>query len=184
MTTSNNSATGSHALPVAISLPQISTHQTINSQKRCLQNLSQLLINGIENVEAIDPEFSELDIFDALFEREKLGSTAIGHGCALPHGRIEGLTKPQFATLTLAEPLDFDAPDGEPVDVILGLIVPSASASDTASKAAEQHLQLLATLASFLENEDNRTFLRHETVASKVQAYLETSLTQAWEQAT
>ena len=78
-------------------------------------------------------------VYDALFAREKLGSTALGLGVAIPHGRIKGLKQATAAFLRLAAPVQFDAPDGKPVDLIFVLLVPEA--------ANEQHLQLLSELA-------------------------------------
>jgi PTS system nitrogen regulatory IIA component len=78
-------------------------------------------------------------VYDALFAREKLGSTALGLGVAIPHGRIKGLKKAVGAFVRLATPVQFDAPDGKPVDLVFVLLVPEA--------ANEQHLQLLSELA-------------------------------------
>jgi PTS system nitrogen regulatory IIA component len=78
-------------------------------------------------------------VYDALFAREKLGSTALGQGIAIPHGRIKGLKEARGAFLRLAVPVQFDAPDGKPVDSIFVLLVPES--------ATEHHLQLLSELA-------------------------------------
>lgn len=78
-------------------------------------------------------------VYDALFDREKLGSTGLGQGVAIPHGRIKGLKKPLAAFLQLATPVQFDAPDGAPVKLVFVLLVPEA--------ANERHLQLLSELA-------------------------------------
>jgi len=78
-------------------------------------------------------------VYDALFAREKLGSTGLGQGIAIPHGRIKGLKEARGAFLRLAAPVQFDAPDGKPVDMIFVLLVPES--------ATEHHLQLLSELA-------------------------------------
>ena len=78
-------------------------------------------------------------VYDALFAREKLGSTGLGQGIAIPHGRIKGLKEARGAFLRLATPVQFDAADGKPVDMIFVLLVPEA--------ATEHHLQLLSELA-------------------------------------
>lgn len=78
-------------------------------------------------------------VYDALFAREKLGSTGLGQGIAIPHGRIKGLKEARGAFLRLAAPVQFDAADGKPVDMVFVLLVPEA--------ATEQHLQLLSELA-------------------------------------
>jgi PTS system nitrogen regulatory IIA component len=78
-------------------------------------------------------------VYDALFAREKLGSTGLGMGIAIPHGRIKGLKEARAAFLRLATPVQFDATDGKPVDMVFVLLVPEA--------ATEHHLQLLSELA-------------------------------------
>lgn len=78
-------------------------------------------------------------VYDALFAREKLGSTGLGLGVAIPHGRIKGLKKAVGAFFRLAAPVQFDAPDGKPVELVFILLVPES--------ANEQHLQLLSELA-------------------------------------
>jgi PTS system nitrogen regulatory IIA component len=83
-------------------------------------------------------------VYDALFAREKLGSTGLGQGVAIPHGRIKGLKKPLGAFIRLETPVQFDAPDGAPVNLIFVLLVPEA--------ANEQHLQLLSGLAQLFSD--------------------------------
>lgn len=83
-------------------------------------------------------------VYDALFAREKLGSTALGQAIAIPHGRIKGLKAPLGAFVRLETPVQFDAPDGQPVSLIFVLLVPEA--------ANEQHLQLLSELAQMFSD--------------------------------
>jgi len=78
-------------------------------------------------------------IFDSLFAREKLGSTGLGQGIAIPHGRIKGLKQASGAFMRLANPVPFDSPDGRPVNLLFVLLVPE--------QATEQHLQILSELA-------------------------------------
>lgn len=78
-------------------------------------------------------------IFDSLFAREKLGSTGLGQGVAIPHGRIKGLKQAVGAFMRLANPVPFDSPDGRPVDLLFVLLVPE--------QATEEHLQILSELA-------------------------------------
>jgi nitrogen PTS system EIIA component len=78
-------------------------------------------------------------VFDSLFAREKLGSTGLGQGIAIPHGRIKGLKEATGAFLRLAAPVPFDSPDGKPVTLLFVLLVPE--------QATEQHLQILSELA-------------------------------------
>jgi len=83
-------------------------------------------------------------VYDALFAREKLGSTGLGQGIAIPHGRIKGLKEARGAFLRLATPVQFDAPDGNPVALIFVLLVPET--------ATEHHLQLLSELAQMFSD--------------------------------
>lgn len=78
-------------------------------------------------------------IFDSLFAREKLGSTGLGQGVAIPHGRIKGLKQAAGALIRLATPIPFDSPDGRPVTLLFVLLVPE--------QATEEHLQILSELA-------------------------------------
>ena len=83
-------------------------------------------------------------VFDSLFAREKLGTTALGQGVAIPHGRIKGLKEALGAFLRLAQPVPFDAPDGNPVNLVFVLLVPE--------KATEKHLQILSELAQMFSD--------------------------------
>lgn len=78
-------------------------------------------------------------IFDSLFARERLGSTGLGQGIAIPHGRIKGLRKASGAFIRLQQPIPFDAPDGRPVKLMFVLLVPE--------QATEEHLQILSEVA-------------------------------------
>lgn len=83
---------------------------------------------------------SQTLVFDSLFAREKLGSTGLGQGIAIPHGRIKGLKQATGAFIRLAEAIAFDAPDGRPVAQLFVLLVPE--------QATEEHLQILSELAT------------------------------------
>ena len=87
-------------------------------------------------------------VFDSLFAREKLGSTGLGQGIAIPHGRIKGLKDALGAFIRLAEPVPFDAPDGRPVSLLFVLLVPE--------QANEHHLQLLSELAQMFSDRSFR----------------------------
>ncbi|MHB1188222.1 PTS sugar transporter subunit IIA [Thiobacillus sp.] len=89
------------------------------------------------------------DIFTSLFERERLGSTALGYGIAIPHGRIKGLKDACGAFYRLKSPLEFDAPDNQPVSLCFILLVPK--------DANERHLQILGELAQLFGDEAMRT---------------------------
>jgi PTS system nitrogen regulatory IIA component len=87
-------------------------------------------------------------VFDSLFARERLGSTGLGQGVAIPHGRIKGLKDALGAFLRLAQPVPFDSPDGNPVGLAFVLLVPE--------KATEKHLQILSELAQMFSDKTLR----------------------------
>lgn len=94
---------------------------------------------------------SRSQVYDALFEREKLGSTGLGMGFALPHGRIKGLKDPLLLFVRLCNPIPFESPDGEMVRLVLVLLVPT--------NATEEHLNLLSETASRFSQEAIRNQL-------------------------
>lgn len=104
------------------------------------------------------------DWFLALIEREKLGSTGLGHGVALPHARISGIDSPTACFIRLKTPVDFDSQDSQAVDLIFGLFVPE--------KSNETHLQILASIAERFNNETIRQSLREENDAETVLSLL------------
>ena len=87
-------------------------------------------------------------VFDSLFARERLGSTGLGQGVAIPHGRIKGLREAVAAFVRLSIPVPFDSPDGKPVKLLFVLLVPE--------QATEQHLQILSELAQMFSDPDLR----------------------------
>jgi len=120
-----------------IKLEHLACQLDLSSKKRVLQHLGEMLSAGAGD---ISPD----SVFDHLLERERLGSTGMGHGIALPHARIEGLAEARGGFIRLVEGVDFGAVDGEPVDMIFGLLVPG--------EATEAHLKLLATLAGLFRD--------------------------------
>ena len=92
------------------------------------------------------------EVFDSLFAREKLGSTALGYGIAIPHGRIKHLADTTCVFLRLKNAIAFDAPDGQPVDLVFLLLAPAA--------ATDLHLQILGELAAMFSDEAFRASLR------------------------
>ena len=111
----------------------------ISSKKRLLEKLSHLL--GLGAI-GYDP----MEIFNRLIERERLGSTGLGHGVALPHGRFGDKDKTTGAFIKLDKGVDFDCPDGEPADLLFALLVPE--------QHTNEHLQVLASLAGMFSNDD------------------------------
>jgi PTS system nitrogen regulatory IIA component len=103
-------------------------------------------------------------VFDALLARERLGSTGLGQGIAIPHGRIKGLREAIGAFLRLAVPVQFDSPDGKPVNLLFVLLVPEA--------ATEQHLQILSELAEMFSDRALRESLGSIADAARIHELL------------
>ncbi|MFA5704023.1 MAG: PTS IIA-like nitrogen regulatory protein PtsN [Advenella sp.] len=99
-------------------------------------------------------------VFDSLFSRERLGSTALGHGVAVPHGRISKLKQATAAFMRLANPIPFDSPDGQNVQLLIILLVPES--------ATQQHLEILAEVARILSNDTIRHQLLSESDPAKI----------------
>jgi PTS system nitrogen regulatory IIA component len=107
-----------------------------SSKKRAFEEAGLLF----ENLHGL----SRALITDSLFARERLGSTGLGHGVAIPHGRIKGLKAPMAAVVQLAQPIGFDAPDEQPVGLLIFLLVPEA--------ATQKHLEILSEIAELLSD--------------------------------
>ena len=103
-------------------------------------------------------------VFDSLFARERLGSTGLGQGLAIPHGRIKGLREAVGAFVRLAQPVPFDAPDGKPVSLVFLLLVPE--------QATEQHLRVLSELAQMLSDRELREKLLTDTDAGTLHQHI------------
>ena len=127
------------------------------SKKRVLESASQLIADTDENL-------STRQVFECLFAREKLGSTGLGHGVAIPHGRLAGLDKTIGVFLKLPQGVDFDAPDNEPVDLVFALLVPEES--------TDEHLQVLADIASYFNSQGARDALRARISPQKARELL------------
>ena len=112
-----------------------------SSKKRALEIIA-------ESINKNYPDFHVHDIFDHFIQREKLGSTAIGHGVALPHARLEKNEKTIGVFLSLNNSIDFDAIDNTPVKILFALLVPQ--------KSTQVHLDILAKLAKFFRDDKNR----------------------------
>lgn len=131
-----------------LKLDQIRLNITAGSKKKALQVISDI---AAENY----PEYNANKIFELLIERERLGSTGIGHGVALPHGRLPDCQEPIGIFISLTEGVDFDAIDQEPVKLLFALLVPENS--------TQEHLEILARLAEFFRQEKNRQILENAT---------------------
>jgi PTS system nitrogen regulatory IIA component len=115
------------------------------SKKRALELLANTIAQDVSGIEAED-------LFRRLIARERLGSTGIGHGIAIPHCRVENCSGTVGALITLSEAVDFDSIDSQPVDILFAMLVPE--------KAHDEHLQNLAALAGALSSTEFREKLR------------------------
>ena len=110
-----------------------------SSKKRLLELISEELARNSD-------ELRKREIFESLCARERLGSTGLGKGVAIPHGRIKGMQHVEVSFFRLRKPLPFDAVDGEPVDLLFALAVPE--------DCSEDHLKLLSQIAELFSDPD------------------------------
>ncbi len=103
-------------------------------------------------------------VTDSLFARERLGSTGLGHGVAIPHGRIKGLKAPMAAMFSLSNPIGFDAPDEQSVGLLIFLLVPEA--------ATQKHLEILSEIAEMLSDVALRERLKAATDATALHSLI------------
>jgi PTS system nitrogen regulatory IIA component len=123
-----------------LSLAQVLVQVDATSKKRAFEEAGLLF----ENLHGLNRSL----VTDSLFSRERLGSTGLGHGVAIPHGRIKGLKAPMAAIIQLANPIGFDAPDEQAVSLLIFLLVPEA--------ATQKHLEILSEIAEMLSDPDLR----------------------------
>ena len=123
-------------LAAILPLEQVLVGVDATSKKRAFEEAGLLF----ENLHGL----SRALVTDSLFARERLGSTGLGHGVAIPHGRIKGLKSPMAAVFQLAQSIGFDAPDEQPVKILIFLLVPEA--------ATQKHLEILSEIAELLSN--------------------------------
>ncbi len=123
------------------------------SKKHSLEILSELLVRS-------HPDIASEDIFEKLIERERLGCTSLDDGVAFPHCRVEGLDASVGALMKLTEAVEFDASDGEPVDLIFGLIVPA--------EVNEQDHATISGIAELLRDQDLRARMRAATTSNEL----------------
>lgn len=135
---------------------QVLVDVDVSSKKRAFEHVGLLFeeLHGLPRAQ----------VSDSLFARERLGSTGLGHGVAIPHGRIKGLAAPMAAVFRLARPIGFDAPDGQPVQLLIFLLVPEA--------ATQQHLEILAEIAELLANASLREQLKTTVDAADLHALI------------
>jgi PTS system nitrogen regulatory IIA component len=143
-------------LPLAHVLAEVD----VSSKKRVFEQVGLLFENSLH--------IARSTVFDSLFAREKLGSTGLGQGIAIPHGRVKGLKDVAAAFVRLKQPIPFDAPDGQNVALIFVLLVPE--------RATDLHLQILSELAQMFSDRG----LREQLLAAPSAAELHRLIT-AWQ---
>lgn len=133
----------------------------ISSKKRVFELLGELLVKDLPNIQATH-------VSTALQARERLGSTALGEGVAIPHCRIDSISEIRCAVIKLEQGVDFDAPDNQEVALFYALMVPE--------DATDEHLKTLGLLAEYLSKQENRNKLRQcETADELLDIFAETS---------
>jgi PTS system nitrogen regulatory IIA component len=137
-------------LAALLSVAQVLVHVDATSKKRAFEEAGLLF----ENLHGLSRSL----VTDSLFSRERLGSTGLGHGVAIPHGRIKGLKSPMAAVIQLAQPIGFDAPDEQAVSLLIFLLVPEA--------ATQKHLEILSEIAEMLSDAPLREKMATSTDAA------------------
>ena len=130
----------------------------VSSKKRVFEQVGLLFENN--------NSVARSEVFDSLFAREKLGSTGLGQGVAIPHGRLKGLKEAVGALVRMRHPIPFDAPDGQSVGIIFVLLVPD--------RATDMHLQILSELAQMFSEKP----FREQLAAARDAAALHQLITQ------
>ena len=146
---------GALELPNLLTLIRVECDCELGSKKRTLEKVAELLMDAFD-----DEELSDMNVLDALITRERLGSTGIGDGVALPHARMPSLQEPAAALISLKKGVDYDAIDGQNVDLIVGLLVPEES--------NDAHLQILRGLAKRFSNPNYRAALRNASTQKEL----------------
>lgn len=126
---------------------------TVSSKKTLLERMAAILATQSESAD-------EREIFESLCQRERLGSTGLGDGVAIPHGRNSQQKEIIGAIIRLKKPIDFDSPDHQPVDLFFALAIPN--------DCSDAHLKLLANIAEFFKDGDCRDILRETVDAERV----------------
>jgi len=129
-----------------IPLENVALDLVVADKEQLFDEVAQLLATAC----ALSAE----SIYQCLLEREQLASTALGHGVAIPHGRMKGLKTPVAAFVRLAEPLPFDAPDGLPVNLLIVFLIPAS--------VTQKHLEILSEIAEMFSDVEFRSVLTHE----------------------
>jgi nitrogen PTS system EIIA component len=120
----------------------------VSSKQSAFEQVSELLENNCSIARSV--------VLENLLAREALGSTGLGHGVAVPHGRIKGLKAVMAAFVRLKEPIPFDSPDGRPVKLLIVVLIPD--------NVTQQHLEILSEVAEIFSNEAFRAMLATEPI--------------------
>lgn len=128
----------------------------VSSKKRAFEQAGLLFENNYG--------IARSAVSDNLFARERLGSTGLGHCVAVPHGRIKGLKAPLAAFVRLAEPIPFESPDGQPVKLLIFLLIPD--------HVTQQHLEVLSEIAEMFSDDHFRDALSTDADAASVHSLL------------
>lgn len=129
-----------------LSIDNVVLDLEVSSKKRAFEQAGLIFENNCGIARSV--------VSDNLFARERLGSTGLGHGVAVPHGRIKGLKAPLAAFVRLKEPIPFESPDGQPVKLLVFLLIPD--------HVTQAHLEILSEIAEMFSDEDFRTLLTND----------------------
>ncbi len=140
-----------------ISLDRTQCSVECQSKKRIFEVISEIAVQQ-------SPELDQVEVLSSLLSREKMGSTGIGNGIAIPHGRIKGLSNMIAVIVTSNHPIEFDAVDSLPVDIFFAILVPDEQTS--------QHLEALSGIARKLSNKDIVKALRKAENKNQIVAAL------------
>ena len=132
---------------------RVAVSSGISSKKGVLEELARLIAEDTSDL-------TQTEIFDSLCARERLGSTGLGHGVAIPHGRLKGGKQTLGAFIQLHDGVDYDAVDQQPVDLLFALLVPEES--------TDEHLQILARLAEMFSDTDLVARLRRASSSNRL----------------
>ncbi|AEP29022.1 PTS IIA-like nitrogen regulatory protein PtsN [Brumicola nitratireducens] len=136
-----------------ISLDRTECAVECQSKKRIFEVISEIAVKG-------NPQLNLNDVLASMLAREKMGSTGIGNGIAIPHGRIEGIQDIVAIIVTSEEPIQFDAIDDKPVDIFFALLVPS--------EQTQEHLQTLSSIAQKLSDKNIVKALRNAATRDEI----------------
>lgn len=133
-------------------LENVALGLNVSSKKRAFEQAGLIFENNCGIARSL--------VSDNLFARERLGSTGLGHGVAVPHGRVKGLKAPVAAFVRLDEAIPFESPDGLPVNLLVFLLIPD--------HVTQQHLEILSEIAEMFSDEEFRQALIHDPDAHTV----------------